>query len=771
MTTSIKIRKRIEVKGIVQGVGFRPFIYKLAHKFGLTGFVSNDNNGVEIEVEGTPENVEEFITAISNEAPPLSQIIEINQIDTQPQNSITFEIVKSSSTLGNKTFISPDVSICDDCKSELFDKNDRRYRYPFINCTNCGPRFTIIENIPYDRKHTTMQKFEMCDECSAEYENPLDRRFHAQPNACPKCGPEVWLEDSDKRIEEENPIERIIEFLLSGEVAAIKGLGGFHLAVDANNEEAVKKLRERKNREAKPLAIMAFDLETIEKIVICSKQEKASLESIEHPIVLLNKKQEFHLASNIAPGNKRFGVMLPYTPLHYVLLETLREKIGNEKIPALVMTSANLSEEPIAITNEDAKNRLTNIADVFLLHNRDILIRADDSVVFNVNGKNRLIRRSRGYVPKAIPLLNSSSSILGLGAELKNTICISKESSAFISQHIGDLTNLKAYNFFTETITHMQKIMNCEAQYYAYDMHPDYLSSKWAKENNGHKAFVIQHHHAHMASCMAEHKLDEDVIGIILDGTGYGYDNTIWGGEVLVGNYTEIERFAHLEQFPLPGGDAAAKEPWRIALSYLHHAFDGSLPGTSKFDEYEKNSIVQLIEKNINSPLTSSTGRLFDAVSFLAGGPDKIRYEAEAAIQLTQAVNKYNAELFEFDMMPNHNKVIPLKKLIRSIFESVENGETYSRIANRFHTTLSELFLTVALRARDQKDINSIVLSGGVFQNEVLLTQLENKLSEKEFDVYSHSTVPTNDGGISLGQVAIASKLIEQKIDSVQFIN
>ena len=771
MTTSIKIRKRIEVKGIVQGVGFRPFIYKLAHKFELTGFVSNNNNGVEIEVEGNPKSINDFISAVSIEAPPLAQVNKIIQVDAHPVNSPTFEIRKSASTIGNKTFISPDVSICDDCREELFNKNDRRYLYPFINCTNCGPRFTIIENIPYDRDYTTMQKFEMCNDCKTEYENPLDRRFHAQPNACPKCGPNVWLEYLNNKTEKDNSIEKIVEFLLRGKIAAIKGLGGFHLAVDANSEDAVNRLRERKNREAKPLAIMVPDIKTVEKIVALDEKEKSLLQSIERPIVLLNKKDEHSLVGNIAPANKRLGIMLPYTPLHYVLLELFKDRIANDKIPALVMTSANLSDEPIAITNDDAVNRLSNIADVFLMHNREILIRADDSVMININYQNRTIRRSRGYVPRAIPLINNSPSILGLGAELKNTICISKDNNAFVSQHIGDLTNLQAYNFFTETIDHMQRIMDSESQYFAYDMHPDYLSTKWAKENNGHKSFAVQHHHAHMASCMIEHKLNTDVIGIILDGTGYGYDNTIWGGEVLVGNYTEIERYAHLEQFPLPGGDAAAKEPWRIALSYLYHAYDGSLPSNKLFHDFQSNSVLQLIEKNINSPLTSSTGRLFDAVSFLAGGPHQIRYEAEAAIHFTQAVNRYDAELFEFDMMQNCNKVIPIKKLVRSVFDSVQNGETYSQIANRFHATLTEILLRTAILARDERNINNVVLSGGVFQNEVLLTQLEKRLLENGFDVYSHSAVPTNDGGISLGQVAIAAKLIKEKKDSVKFNN
>ncbi len=771
MTTSIKIRKQIEVKGIVQGVGFRPFIYKLAHNYELCGFVSNNNNGVEIEVEGDIDSINNFIESISKESPPLSLIKSVNHSDIPIQNSKTFEIKKSSETPGNKTFISPDVAVCNDCRQELFDKNDHRYFYPFINCTNCGPRFTIIENIPYDRKYTTMKNFEMCDECKAEYENPLNRRFHAQPNACPNCGPVVWFEDKSESIIEDSAIEQTVKFLLDGKIVAIKGLGGFHLAVDATNEKAVQRLRERKNREAKPFAIMVPDFETADSIAEIDDKEKGLLESIESSIVLLRKKPENVIAQNIAPDNKRLGIMLPYTPLHYIIFDELKSITPEGSLPVLVMTSANLSEEPIAIHNEEAKQRLSSIADAFLLHNRDILIRADDSVVFIINNKERLIRRSRGYVPKSFPLLKSNKSILGLGAELKNTICITKEDNAFLSQHIGDLTNLSAYKFFTETIEHMQKIMDAKAEYYAYDLHPDYLSTKWVIENNGHKSFAIQHHHAHMASCMIENKINEDVIGIILDGTGYGYDGTIWGGEILVGNYTQFERYAHLEQFPLPGGDAAAKEPWRTALSYVYNSFDKEIPSNNIFNEFNIESVLQLIDKNINSPLTSSTGRLFDAISFLAGGPDKIRYEAEAAIQLTQAVDSFEADLFEYDEPDSDKKIIPLKKLIRSVFDAVNRGETFSAVANRFHRTLTDILLKKVLSVSNERKINNIVLSGGVFQNEVLLTLLQNQLEKNGLKVYTNSKVPTNDGGISLGQVAIASKLIEQKMVSVNFIN
>ena len=770
MNSSIKLRKRIEVKGIVQGVGFRPFIYKLAHQFELGGFVCNNNRGVEIEIEGEDSKINQFIKAVELESPPLSEINELKIYDSVVQNSEDFKIEKSSASLGNQTFISPDVSICEDCKNELFDKTNRRYFYPFINCTNCGPRFTIIENIPYDRKQTTMRHFEMCDKCSAEYEDPFDRRFHAQPNACAKCGPKVWLK-SEHEIYYKNGFEKAVEFILDGKIMAAKGLGGFHLAVDANNAAAVKRLRERKNREAKPLAIMVPDIETVRRITECDLEEEKILLSIERPILLLNKLKKAVLCEDIAPGNNRLGIMLPYTPLHYILFEMLKRNLNDNKIPALVMTSANLSEEPIAIDNDEAMRRLKNIADVYLLHDREILIRADDSVLINVNGRYRTLRRSRGFVPKAIPLLEESPSILGVGAELKNTICLSKNKSAFVSQHIGDLSNLKAYNFFEDTIKHLQKILDMEAEYIAYDMHPDYLSSKWARENIGHKSFAVQHHHAHLASCMLENRLDEKVIGIILDGTGLGYDGTIWGGEILIGNYSEFERFAHLEQFPLPGGDAAAKEPWRTALSYLYNSFEGEIPLSNIFEEFPAKEVLQILEKNINSPLTSSAGRLFDAVSFIAGGVSKIRYEAEAAIQITQAVSKPSGEKFTYDEFNPEKKIIPLKKMIREIFKNVLAGAGFTEIADNFHFTLTQIFLDVCFAARNKYAINKIVLSGGVFQNEVLLTQLENILNQNGFEVFSHSTIPTNDGGISLGQAAIAAKLIQQRLEAPKFIN
>ncbi len=762
--TSSKIRKRIEVKGIVQGVGFRPFVYKLAKELNLCGFVLNNNEGVLIEIEGFDSNVEKFCIKLESANPPLSDIKEIHKSSIPIEDSINFEIKHSTSQTGNKTFISPDMSICEDCRNELLDPNDRRYLYPFINCTNCGPRFTIIKYIPYDRKYTTMESFEMCGRCKSEYNDPLDRRFHAQPNACLDCGPQVWLEIDDvKKFEQIEAIEKTIQLLKEGKIVAIKGLGGYHLAVDALNTDAVKRLRDRKNREAKPLAVMADSISTIEKFAELNDTEGNLITSYEKPIVLLKKKKSI-ISELVAPGNQRIGVILPYTPLHIVLLEKL--KAASSDIPVLVMTSANLSEEPIAIDEDDARSRLSGIADAFLMHNREILIRADDSVAFVINEKERIIRRSRGYVPKTFSLLKAGPSILALGAELKNTIAISKNENVFISQHIGDLTNLLAYEYFKETISHLQKIMNVKADYYACDLHPDYLSTKWAVESNGLKRFIVQHHHAHMASCMLENKINEKVIGVILDGTGLGYNNTIWGGEILIGDYTGFERFAHLEQIPLPGGDVAAKEPWRIAVSYLNYAFDEDLPYLRSFEEYPVKSVIEMIKKNINSPLTSSTGRLFDAVSAMAGGPHKIRYEAEAAIHLTQAVEKINGELYDHDKIDIEKGVISLKKFLRSICKDVKLKRSFQEIAERFHSTFAEILVSAVSEAANYNGITKVVLSGGSFQNEILLTLLENKLSVAGFEVFSHSRIPTNDGGISFGQIAIASKLLDENLSS-----
>ena len=763
------LRLRIHVNGIVQGVGFRPFVYNTARRLSLSGFVSNSSRGVEIEIEGIPSAITQFKEKLLHHPPPLSEITEHTITEIQTLNSSEFVIQRSLSGNANETLISPDVSICPDCLRELFDPHDRRYLYPFINCTNCGPRFTIIKGIPYDRPFTSMSKFPLCPVCKTEYENPENRRFHAQPNACPDCGPQVWFEENQNLepvSKQDAAFDTAVKFLQQGKILAIKGLGGFHLAVDALNEEAVKRLRRRKNREEKPLALMMADLKSIQNIVYVSEREKEWLQSPQRPIVLLNKKANSSIAHTVAPGNQRLGIMLPYTPLHYILFDRLRQNNDKDELTALVLTSANRSEEPIAIDNEEARQRLSDIADGFLMHNRDILVRSDDSVLFTLNKQTQFLRRSRGFVPRPYLLKEAGASILAVGAELKNTICVLKENRAFVSQHIGDLENITANHFFKETVQTFKKILTCNPDTIVYDMHPGYFSSRWAKEQSAKKLIAVQHHHAHMASCMAENDLDEPVIGLILDGTGYGYDQTIWGGEILTGTYTAIERSASLEPMPLPGGEAAIRQPWRTAAGYLHAAFDGQPPALKTLSVYPLQFISEMIEKEVNTPFTSSCGRLFDAVAALCGIRGEAHYEAQAAIELMQMVSTLDVEPFEFEMgLPQ----IPLRPIIRAVTEALLQGQAQSLIAARFHRTLIELFALTLKSISKETGISKIVLSGGVFQNEILLTGLQKRLTELQLENFTQQRYPMNDGGISLGQAVIGQKLLKAGLDKAAY--
>lgn len=748
------VRKKINVQGIVQGVGFRPFIFNLAESYKLTGFVSNTSQGVIIEVEGGINQIDQFIADIKLKAPPLAVITAINSQRIIPTGVTGFNIVKSDSNENISTLISPDVAVCDDCLSELFDLNDRRYHYPFINCTNCGPRYTIIDNIPYDRPFTSMKHFKMCADCQAEYDDPTNRRFHAQPNACPKCGPQVKLFDSKQKLQNvDNVITTTREKLKDGKITAIKGLGGFHLAVDATNNDMVQRLRKLKGRDEKPFAIMVRNLAIARQLCQISKDEEKSLKSIVAPILLLKKMPDCQIAESVAPGNEYLGMMLPYTPLHHVLFEKL-------DIP-LVMTSANYSEEPICIDNDEAFERLKSIVDYFLIHNRDIYLRSDDSVAIHLANKLRYLRRSRGIVPQPIFVKSAGSPVLAVGGELKNTICLLKDDKAIVSQHIGDLENIEAYNFFKMTIEHLQRIFDVKPELIIHDMHPQYFSTQWAKERPDIQTIAVQHHHAHLAACMAENQLTEPVIGIIMDGTGYGTDGTIWGGEILIGDYTNFDRFAHFEPMPLPGGDAAIKSPWRTAVSYLHKTFDSSMPNLPFIDNHDIEPIVEMVDKNINSPLTSSCGRLFDAVAAMSGGRQTIRYEAQAAIELMQTFESTNVRPFSFIIEhKNDRREILLQPIIRSVVRSIQNNESFSKISSRFHTTLIQIYLEVAKEARNETGIDQIVLSGGVFQNMILFEHTILALKKENFKVYTHSQVPTNDGGISLGQAMIGRKFL-----------
>ena len=625
-------RYRVTIQGIVQGVGFRPFVYQRALAHRLTGYVTNTSHGVELEIEGEAPALDDFLQGLRQAAPPLAHITDIQVQPLLRQGGSDFVIRKSQAQETRSALISPDTAVCPDCLRELRDPRDRRYRYPFINCTHCGPRYTIIRDIPYDREKTTMAAFTLCPDCAAEYADPLNRRFHAQPNACWTCGPRVSLHDpGGDRIEAPDPIAETARLLREGRIVAIKGLGGFHLAVEATDEAAVRNLRQRKHREEKPLALMSPNLEAARSYAWIEEDEEALLLSRERPIVLVKKREPTPIAAAVSLRNQYFGVMLPYTPLHYLLLD--------HGFLALVMTSGNLSEEPICIDNAEAFRRLSGIADYFLVHNRDIYLRSDDSIVQQVSGSVRQLRRSRGFVPVPIFLAEPVRSILACGAELKNTVCLTKDNRAFISQHVGDLENLETLNFFKLTIEHLKQILQIEPEIIAYDLHPDYLSTRYALEQQGVELIGVQHHFAHMVGCLAEHGLNERVIGLSLDGTGYGLDGAIWGGEVLSGDRGAFERRGHLDYLPLPGGAQAIREPWRMAVSYLYQAFgedfwDQAPPWVETIGRSKIELVLRMIQKGINSPLTSSCGRLFDGVAALIGLRETVAYEGQAAVEL-----------------------------------------------------------------------------------------------------------------------------------------
>jgi hydrogenase maturation protein HypF len=748
---------RIEVNGIVQGVGFRPFIYNLALRHGLKGEVSNTSAGVAIVVEGPAGHIDAFAADISAAPPPLARIVEVSRQSIPATGYAAFTIVQSKADPAMSTLISPDVSICEDCRRELFDPNDRRYRYPFINCTNCGPRYTIIDDIPYDRPKTSMKHFEMCPQCQEEYDDPLNRRFHAQPNACPVCGPHVSLFDRDRnRVDGADPIRETASLLRQGRIIAIKGLGGFHLAVDAVNAAAVRLLRSKKQREEKPFALMTSDFARIRQFARFDAAEEKLLTSIQRPIVLLRKREPNPIAADVAPRNRYFGVMLPYTPLHYLLLD--------QGFTALVMTSGNLSEEPIAIDNEDAFRRLSSIADYFLVHNRDIYLRSDDSIVRCAAGETRLVRRSRGFVPVPVFLRQKIPAVLACGAELKNTICLTRSSQAFLSQHIGDLENTATEDFFRLTIRHMQRILKIEPEIIAHDLHPDYLSTRWALEQEGVQKAAVQHHHAHVVSAMAENRIDGPVIGLAFDGTGYGSDGAIWGGEVLVADEQTFDRTAHFAYLPMPGSTAAIKQPWRMGLSYLYAAYgdaleDLPLPFLRGVESARAAVILEMIKKRINAPLTSSLGRLFDGVAALAGLRNEVAFEGQAAMELEMMAAPSADHSYDCDWPAGAPVQIPTAPVIRAVVEDLLQGTAPAVISARFHLTLVRLFTDLCDHLRRDTGLTRVVLSGGVFQNAILLGGLVRALEDKKFNVYTHKQVPTNDGGLSLGQAIIAAAM------------
>jgi hydrogenase maturation protein HypF len=764
----------IHVTGVVQGVGFRPFVYGLATRHKLVGWVCNTSAGVDIEVEGTSEALDRFVSALTLRAPPLARIESV-KVDEIPLNGYRqFNIRHSQARPGAFQPISPDICMCEDCLQELFNPADRRYRYPFINCTNCGPRFTIIRDIPYDRPYTTMAAFEMCPDCQAEYDNPLDRRFHAQPNACPVCGPqaELWLRDSRSgSIHPESRADDAIRttraLLAEGRIVAVKGLGGFHLACDATNDAAVALLRQRKGRVDKPFALMAPDLETVQGFCHIHELESDLLVSRERPIVLLREREESPISSLVAPGIKDLGVMLPYTPLHYLLLEP--DQINS----ALVMTSGNYSEEPIATDNDQALDRLADLADAFLLHDRDIYARCDDSVNRVFQGAELPLRRSRGYAPFPVRLPFDANQVLAVGGELKNTFCLTREHYAFLSPHIGDLENYETLRSFEMMVEQLCRTFRVTPAVIAHDMHPAYLSTQYALRNaKGKRLIPVQHHHAHVAACMAENGLDgsHPVIGVAFDGTGYGTDRTIWGGEFMVADYARYRRAAHLAYVRLPGGDTAIRKPYRSALAHLWAAgveWDEALAPVRAPSSIERGVIMRQIERGLNTVLTSSMGRLFDAVSAIAGVSQSVTYEAQAAIELEMLVDLHERGAYEWASRPseatsdNSALAIVAAPVIEAVVADVQAGTPVSVIAARFHNGVAAMVSDVCQELRDQTCLNEIALSGGVWQNVTLLAKTLKLLQADGFIVYTHRVVPPNDGGLALGQAAVATFQLE----------
>jgi hydrogenase maturation protein HypF len=747
-----RVRSRILVEGIVQGVGFRPFVHALAHELGLAGIVGNDTTGVFVEVEGSPADVARFSDSLRTQAPPLAVVERVTADRVEPTGQGGFSIVESASGGERQTLISPDTATCEDCLRELFDPADRRHRYAFVNCTNCGPRFTIVKDVPYDRPFTTMAGFAMCAECAREYHDPASRRFHAQPLCCPDCGPTLRLIDGDGRAVDGDPLETAAALLCGGEVMAVKGLGGYHLAAAADDDDAVAALRTRKHREDKPFAVMAADIEQARRVCLVGPADEALLASPRRPIVLLSRRSDAEVGQSVAPGNRFLGVMLPYTPLHHLLSRQLGRPF--------VLTSGNVSDEPIAYTDADALERLAPIADHFLVNNRPIHTRTDDSVTRSFGGRELLLRRSRGHVPQPLTLPGSlPRPVLACGAELKSTFCVGKDRRAFVSHHIGDLENFETLRSFTDGIEHFCRLFDVRPGLVAHDLHPEYLSTKYALDLDGVELEGVQHHHAHVASCLADNGERGPAIGVAFDGLGYGTDGTIWGGELLVADLVGFERVGHFEPVPMPGGTAAIREPWRMAAASLDLCYEGGVP--EDLDVVRRNrrrweEIVRLARARVNSPLTSSVGRLFDAVSAILGVRDRVNYEGQAAIELEQLADPKEAGVYQATIGSGWPFRISGADLVRAVVDDLRAGEEPAIIAARFHNGVAATIVGTCEVIGARTGLRTVALSGGVFQNLLLLERTVGRLERAGFSVLLHSRVPPNDAGISLGQAAVA---------------
>jgi hydrogenase maturation protein HypF len=757
-----RTRVRIRVTGTVQGVGFRPYVYRLAGELGLSGFVLNDSRGVVIEAEGSSIVIDELLGRLRPEAPPLAVVEALVSEPRTPLGELGFRIRESPRDGIPDAPVTPDSATCEQCLRELLDPVDRRYRYPFINCTNCGPRFTIVTGVPYDRALTTMSAFAMCERCRAEYDDPADRRFHAQPNACPKCGPSVRVLDRAGRPAQlgGDPIETVAAALRSGEIVAIKGIGGFHLACRADGEAAVARLRARKHREHKPFALMVHTLGDAERLVELGDAERELLCSPARPIVLAPRRAGAPIADAVAPGFTELGLMLPYSPLHHLLL-------GDVERP-LVMTSGNVSDEPIAYRDEDALRRLAPIADLFLVHDRPIHTRTDDSVARAVAAprpRTTLLRRSRGYVPGSLPLPapGTSRPLLACGAQLKNTFCVARGERAWVGHHVGDLQNYETLRSFIDGIDHFQRLFAVAPEIVVHDLHPEYLSTKYALERDGVALVGAQHHHAHLAACLAEHGEPGPAVGAIFDGSGYGTDGTVWGGEILYGDASGFSRLGSLAPVRLPGGERAVHEPWRMACSWLR-ALTGDEPElppalAGHVDARSWRQVGQLVAHGVSSPITSSVGRLFDAVAALCGIWPRVSYEGQAAIELEAACDPDRARAYEIEVAAVTNGMCldprpALEAIVRDLHAGVEVGP----IASGFHAALARATAAACARAAAERGCGTVVLSGGVFQNRRLVEETARRLDRGGLRVLVPEQLPANDGGISYGQAAIAAR-------------
>lgn len=751
-------RLTIHIKGIVQGVGFRPFVYNLAQRLKLGGWVLNNSQGVQLEIEGGDEEVAAFLDELKNSPPTLAFIDEIVVRQCELQGEHSFIIRKSQEQGENKAWIAPDMAICTDCQEEIKDSADRRYGYSFTNCTNCGPRYSIIKDVPYDRNATTMAQFTMCTRCQAEYDDPSNRRFHAQPNACSVCGPKYTLLGTDGEIICDNVFTETRRLIHAGHIVAIKGIGGYHLACNGRSEEVVQRLRNGKNREYKPFAVMCGSLKAAQQLCTVSAAEEKLLTGTVRPIVLLAKHNHYDLAESIAPGNAYLGVMLPYAPVHHLLLES--DDIW-------VMTSANSSDEPITYDDGDAKERLTELADYFIVHNRDIHQPSDDSVVRVVQEKQHILRRSRGYAPSPIKLSWEISPILAVGGEVKNAFCLTKGHFAFMSPHIGDLGNLETYASYLRAIDHYKRIFSMEPAFVAYDLHPEYAATKYAL-NLPMPQFGVQHHHAHIASVLAEHGLAEQVIGIAFDGTGYGADGNLWGGEFLVADYCNFIRAGHCKYLPLPGGEKAIKEPWRLGVWVLYNLYglefaEFNFPASLDLPMGWK-LMIDATHKGINAPLSSSAGRLFDAAASILGLGSVVHYEGQAAVELELAAQKSHGRLLDYTISADNPRILDFMPTFAALAEGMRRKENVNFLAASFHVTVAQAVAEMVGYIHQDTGIVKVALSGGVWQNRILLEKVVGMLQQDGFDVYSNQRVPPNDGGLALGQATVAgARIIERQ--------